>query len=257
MADGIGTAEQGRRRFRPGLWLTLCALLGILVLLGLGTWQLQRLGWKEGLIAERAARLEAPEIALPADLARPADLEYRRVRLAGTFLHERELHQGGRTRNRRVGFHVVTPLRLDDGRTILVDRGWVPPEAKAPETRPGSRPEGPVEIAAILRTGGWKGRAVLQPDNDPAGNHWIWLDLPAMTAGLERPVTALYAVALPGLGASDPEALPKPAEVAVAIRNDHLEYALTWYALAVALAVIYVLVGRRPERRPERPGELS
>lgn len=247
------TGLSGRRRFRPGLWLTLCALLGILVLLGLGTWQLQRLGWKEGLIAERAARLEAPEIALPADLARPADLEYRRVRLAGTFLHERELHQGGRTRNRRVGFHVVTPLRLGDGRTILVDRGWVPPEAKAPETRPGSRPEGPVEIAAILRTGGWKGRAVLQPDNDPAGNHWIWLDLPAMTAGLERPVTALYAVALPKPEGGDAEALPKPAEVAVTIRNDHLEYALTWYALAVALLVIYVLVGRRPER----PGELS
>ena len=240
-------------RFRPGPWLTLCALSGIAVLIGLGTWQLQRLDWKEGLIAERAARLEAPAIDLPDPIERPEDLEYRRVRLVGLFRHDSEFHQGGRTHKNRVGFQVITPLRLLDGRTILLDRGWVPPEGKE-RARRGEIVHGdPVQVEAILRTGGWKGRDMLRPDNDADGNHWIWLDLPAMAAkaGLERPVTALYAVALPAPGGPRPGA-PDPAEVQVQIRNDHLQYALTWYALAVALLVIYVLLGRRQTKEAAR-----
>lgn len=236
----------GPRRFRPGLWLTLCALSGIAVLIGLGVWQLQRLAWKEGVIEARRAQLEVSPIALPDPIERAAVLEFRRVRLEGRFRHDREFHLGGRTRKNQVGYHIVTPLELDDGRSLLVDRGWVPPEAKDAASRPGSLPEGRVEIEAMLRSGGWKGSALFQPDNDPAGNHWIWLDLPAMAelADLERPVTSLYAVALPQ-PAADAEALPLPTEARVEIRNDHLEYALTWFSLAVALAVIYVLVGLR------------
>lgn len=234
------------RRFRPSFWLTVCALIGIALLIGLGAWQLHRLGWKQAMIAERTARLEAPAIALPDPIAAPDAITLRRVSLAGRFL-EREFHLGGRSRKGEVGFHIVAPLLLEDGRTILVDRGWVPVPKREAATRPESRSEGPVALEAVLRSGGWKGRALFQPDNAPQDNYWIWLDLPLMAelAGLQRPITTLYATALPAEGAG--QALPIAVAPRVEIRNDHLEYALTWFSLAVALAVIYVMLSLRRE----------
>ena len=233
------------RRFRPSFWLTICALIGIAVLIGLGAWQLQRLGWKQAMIAERVARLEAPAIALPNPIDPPEAIELRRVSLAGRFL-KREFHLGGRSHRGEVGFHIVAPLVLEDGRTILVDRGWVPVPKRNPAARPESRTTGPVALEAVLRSGGWKGRALFRPDNAPHDNYWIWLDLPLMAelAGLQRPITTLYATALPAEGDS---ALPIAVAPQVEFRNDHLEYALTWFALAVALAVIYVMLSLRRE----------
>ena len=234
------------RRFRPGLWLTLCALVAIAILIGLGAWQLQRLSWKQALIEQRAAQLEQPAVALPDSVETPEDWELRRVRLSGRFL-DREFHLGGRSRRGEAGFHIVAPLLLDDGRSILVDRGWVPAAARDPARRPESRPaEGPLSFEAVLRSGGWKGRALFRPDNAPQENYWIWLDLPLMTelAGLERPLTTLYAAALPS---GDAGALPIAEAPNVAVRNDHLQYALTWFALAIALAVIYVMLALRRE----------
>ncbi len=234
------------RRFRPGLWLTLCSLISFALLIGLGVWQLQRLDWKTTMIAERAARLEAPALTLPARIVVPEALELRRVTLTGRFL-DREFHLGGRSHRGEVGFHIVMPLLLEDGRTILVDRGWVPAPLRDPARRPESRPAGPVALQAVLRSGGWKGRALFRPDNAPQDNYWIWLDLPQMAeqAALERPITALYAVALPAEGASD--GLPIASAPSLEIRNDHLQYALTWFSLAVALAVIYVMLSLRRE----------
>ncbi len=241
------------RRFRPGLWLTVCTLGALALLIALGIWQIQRLHWKNGLIAERQARLAEAPIALPAQIAEPAGFEFLRVRLSGRFLHDEELYLGGRARKRVVGFHVVTPFLLDDGRSILVDRGWVPPERKDPATRPEAGPEtgpgGATALDAVLRTGGWKGRDMFRPENAPAENHWIWMDLPAMAehAGLSRPVLSLYAVAQP---AGDAQSLPIAEATSVNLRNDHLEYAITWFALAVALLVIYILLAMKRDTAP-------
>ncbi len=235
------------RRFRPGFWLTLCTLGALAILIAMGIWQIQRLHWKNDLIAERQARLAEAPIALPTETVEPADFEFLRVRLSGHFLHDKELYLGGRARKRAVGFHVVTPLLLDDGRSILVDRGWVPPERKDPATRPEGRPEGATALEAVLRTGGWKGRDMFRPENAPAQNHWIWMDLPAMAqhVELERPMLDLYAVAQP---AGSAQALPIAEATRVNLRNDHLQYAITWFALAVALLVIYILVAMKRDR---------
>ncbi|MDP6708991.1 MAG: SURF1 family cytochrome oxidase biogenesis protein, partial [Alphaproteobacteria bacterium] len=98
-------------RFRPTLLPTLMTLPALLVLLGLGGWQLQRLEWKEGLIAERQARLAAAPIALPPRFD-AAPLAHRRVHLAGTFRHEAEIHLGARVHKGISGIEVLTPLRL-------------------------------------------------------------------------------------------------------------------------------------------------
>ncbi len=228
------------RRFRPALWPTLFTLPALVALLGLGTWQLHRLDWKEGLIAEREARSTAPAMVLPREIADPEVLEFRRVRLAGRFLHEAEMYLTGRTYRRQVGVHVVTPMVLADGRGLLVDRGWVPMSRKDPASRAEGQPEGPVVVEALLRTGGWKGSARFRPDNQPEDNTWFWIDPEAMAAraGLKDPVTAVYAAAGP---AENPGGLPVGGQTKITLRNDHLQYAITWYALAVALVVIYLV----------------
>lgn len=236
----------GRRRFRPRRWPTVIALAGIAVLLGLGTWQVQRLEWKRALIAERAARMAEPAMALPRRIVDPEALEYRPVRLAGRFLHDKELYLPGRSYRRQAGLHVMTPFVLDDGRTVLVDRGWVPPHAQAPATRAAGQVAGPVVVEGVMLRGGWRGAAWFRPANQPADNLWLWPDLPAMAAhaGLERAVTALYVAAGP---AQNSGGLPVGGQAEVAMRNDHLQYAITWYALAAALLVIYLIAQWRPE----------
>jgi surfeit locus 1 family protein len=180
--------EIGRRRFRPRPWPTIVALAGIAVLLGLGTWQLQRLEWKQAMIAERAARMAEPAMALPKRIVDPAALEHRPVRLAGRFLHDKELYLPGRSHRRQGGLHVMTPFVLEDGRAVLVDRGWVPPDAQAPATRAEGQVAGPVVVEGFMMVGGWRGAELFRPANQPADNLWIWPDLPAMAAhaGLER-----------------------------------------------------------------------
>jgi surfeit locus 1 family protein len=240
--------DRARRRFRPAFWPTLITLPLLAVLIGLGTWQLQRLDWKQGEIAERESRSTAPAIDLPREFNDPPALEFRRVQLTGRFLHGREMYLASRTYKGRVGVHVVTPFELADGRGLLVDRGWVPMARKDPGSRAQGQVAGVVTLEALLRRGGWTGREMFRPDNRPEENLWFWVDPAAMAAwaGLEDPVTALYAAA----GAAEiPGGLPVGGRTRVTLRNDHLQYAFTWFALAVALVVIYVVYHRKREDR--------
>jgi surfeit locus 1 family protein len=235
----------GNWRLRPRLWPTLITLLGLVVLLGLGTWQLERLAWKQALIAELKARAQDPPMALPARITDAEALEFRPLRLQGRFLHDRELYLEARSHEGQPGLHVVTPLLLDDGRALLVDRGWVPLARRAPGTRRAGQLAGRVTVAGQARIGGWTGYGFLRPDNDPEANVWLWMDLAPMaeSAGLSKPVTGLYLVAGP---AANPGGLPIGRAAEVGLPNDHLQYAITWYALALALLVVYLLQQSRP-----------
>ena len=247
MTDGTG------RRFRPTLWATVFAVPAFLILAGLGTWQLQRLAWKTDLIAERQARSQGPAIALPRVIEDPEALEFTLVEVTGIFLHDKEMHLGARTRRGNVGFDVVTPLRLEDGRGLLVDRGWVPPERRDPASRPQGQIEGPVKLRGLIRTGGWKGYDFVRPENKPEEGFYFWLDLPDMAAraGLRNPVTEVYLAAGPE---ENPGGFPLGGQTRIEIPNDHLEYAITWYALALSLAVIYFLFHYRREDNTAEAG---
>ncbi len=254
----------GRRRFRPRFWPSLTTALALAVLVAMGNWQLERLEWKRGLSAEMTQRMAGPAIALPPPPVDAAALRYRPIRLAGRFHHDRELYLEARSHRGRGGLHVVTPFELDDGRVVLVDRGWVPPERRRPETRPEGQIEGqtagqaagPVRLLGTMRTGGWNGYEFLRPENDPAGNTWVWMDLPRMAervamegaglggAGLEGTESGYYLVAgaAPNTGG-----LPNGRAPGAPQPNNQLGYALTWYALALVLLVIYLLHQSRPE----------
>ncbi len=234
------------RRFRPQLWPSLMTALALAVLVVMGGWQLERLEWKRGLIAEMTQRMAAPAVALPPPPVDVAALRYRPIRLYGRFLHDRELYLEARTHKGRAGLHLVTPMALDDGRVVLIDRGWVPLERRRPETRPEGQFAGPVSLTATLWTGGWKGYEFLRPENDPAGNVWVWMDLPRMAeaTALGGVASGYYLVAGP---APNPGGLPIGRAPGVELPNNHLGYAITWYALALVLLVIYLLHQSQPE----------
>ena len=161
---------------RPRLFPSLIVGGAFAVLVGLGVWQLQRLAWKEALIAERQAQSALPPVALDDALAAGDQLDYRKVRVAGRFLHERELYLDGRTHKGQVGIHVLTPLQLADGRALLVDRGWAPKAARDPATRTEGQVAGEVVLEGALRRGGWGGLELFRPANQPAENVWVWVE---------------------------------------------------------------------------------
>jgi surfeit locus 1 family protein len=236
-------------RFRPTLWPTLFSVPAFILMIGLCIWQVQRLHWKENLIAEREARVTAEAVALPpAGATDAAAMEYRRVRLDGAFQHDKELYLGARSLNGNPGYHILTPFALADGGVVLVDRGWVPVERKAPETRAEGQVAGSQTLEGIVRLP--PGQAWMQPDNEPANNMWFYVDPPAMAAASGADLrTDLYVDAGP---AENPGRYPVGGQTRIELPNDHLQYAITWGLLAVALAVIYVLyhLNRERERKP-------
>ncbi len=230
-----------------GPWFALFTLAAVAVAIGLGVWQVQRLTWKETLIADLEARSTATAAELPKGAWIAEAMLYRPYRLAGTLHPELSLNLLSRPRANQQGRHLVAPLVLMDGRVVLLDRGWVPLDWTAPQA-PEPRS---VEIEALARTGGWQGSEWLKPANDPAGNAWLWLDLPAMAeaVGLPGVETGLYFSARAD---QEPGRYPVGGQTQVNLRNDHLEYAITWFALAFAVSVTYILLRRRSLRDIER-----
>ncbi|MBM3532368.1 MAG: SURF1 family protein [Alphaproteobacteria bacterium] len=236
------------RGFRPTFWPTLISLPAFLMLLGLGTWQMQRLAWKEGVIRAFSERVAADPLAA-APAAQPLEaIEYRRVRLSGRYVNDSEMFLAGRTFNGRGGWAILTPFRTDDGALVVVDRGWVPLDRKDPKTRPQSLIEGPTTVEGIVRRPNL--RTYFTPENEPEKNLWFSADVEAMArkAGL-GPVRPYL---VEGLRQPIPGGFPVGGEIQVALRNDHLQYAITWYALAIALVVIYVLYHLKLEREGKR-----
>ena len=233
---------------RSKLTLLLAAGAAFLILLGLGTWQLQRRSWKLGLIAEREAALTAPPAHLEAVDTAPARFEFHRIEAAGQFENDRELYLTSQFLNEQAGWHVITPLKLQDGSVLLVDRGFVPDDKKIPATRAAGEISGTVSVEGILRFTTPPGS--FTPANDPARNLWFTRDSAAMAAALGQPsVKPYFLVAGP---AANPGGLPVGTPERVDLPNDHLQYAITWFALAAALVVITIIL-LREKPRPKLP----
>jgi surfeit locus 1 family protein len=233
------------------VWQVLIAtVLGAALLVGLGVWQLQRLSWKEALIAERESRLAAAPVSLDQALKEfdaNRSVEFLKVEVTGRFQNQAELFvlttDGGVP-----GFEVVTPLMSQDGIVVLTDRGFIPEPLKDPAKRPESRPAGELNVTGILRRHAGS-RGPFTPDNDPEANIWYWWDIPAMLAfaqiGPDTRVAPFALHLLPG----DNKNLPRPVAVDRALTNNHLQYALTWFALAVLLIIMSGLLIRQTLRK--------
>ncbi|NBB68959.1 MAG: SURF1 family protein [Alphaproteobacteria bacterium] len=225
------------RRFRPGLWPTLTLVLGLPLLLVLGTWQVQRLEWKTSLIAMLEARHAQPAVALPAVTELGPDLAHRPVRVTAELAPDPVLRYGVERQQGRPGHDVLQLARLADGRALVVNRGWLAEDAPPVRTPAGEVTlEGPVRWIADLE------RRWPTPANDPQANRWYWYDQDALARAFGAEVLPVVLVASERVLAPGP-AVPVPQSMAVNLPNNHLGYAITWYGLAVALIVIYALYG--------------
>ncbi|MGB0631113.1 MAG: SURF1 family protein [Alphaproteobacteria bacterium] len=216
--------------------MTVCAVPALMLLVGLGIWQLQRLEWKEAIIAERAERAAAAPLAIgevPDDTWK--NFEHRRVTLRGRYLHDREMLIWNKVRHGQTGFDLITPFSLEGGDSVLVHRGWVP-RAWPNGVVERRRPDGVVALTGVLRDGGKATPWV--PDNNPVQGEWFFADVAAMAK------SARMSDARPFLVRVTPDAeergYPKGPHASYKIRNRHLEYAVTWFGLALTLVIIFV-----------------
>ena len=229
--------------------LPLTVLAATVVLLGLGTWQMQRLSWKEALIAEREAAQDLPAAALPAgiddaEVARPFD--FRTVTVTGTFRHDLEQLFGARARANVFGHHLLTPLVRDTGPAVLIDRGWVPADKAHPATRPEGQIDGEITLRGIARYRGDDRPGMFTPENEPAARQWYHYDLDSMAEGLG---IELAPIVIEADDSANPGGLPIGGRTNVTLVNNHLHYAITWYGLAATLIGVYIVFRRRA-----RPG---
>jgi surfeit locus 1 family protein len=226
-----------RMRFAPGMWPTVATIIGLAVLLGLGTWQVERLQWKRVLIAERQAHLAAPPQTLPAASDAWAEWEFRPAVVEGVFRHDLEQLFGVAAIDGRVGHHVVTPLVRPDGTAVLVDRGWVPADRAHPAARREGQGPGPGRISGIARYRGDDRPGWFTPDNQPDQRLWYWYDLAALedALGLELLPLVIEADATP-----NPGGLPVGGQTRIELTDNHLQYAITWYGLAAGLLAIWI-----------------
>jgi len=233
---------------------TIYTAAGLALLIGLGVWQLQRLHWKEGIIAQIEARVHAPPVTLKEALAESRagkDISYLRVTTEGRFDHGKERYLYAVT-DEGVGWHVITPLTTQDGEVVLIDRGVVPDAFRDPATRPQGEIEGTVTVTGLARLPDSHGRFV--PDNEPGQNRWFWRDLGALTRSMfpgSQPEVARFIVEAEP---SDvPGGWPRGGATRLDIPNDHLQYAITWFILAFCLLIIYVVYVRSLMRPPATP----
>ncbi len=225
-------------------WLVWTGVLvAIAGFLALGVWQLERRAWKHDLIARVDARLAAAPVAAPGPADWPAISrdrdEYRRVVATGRFLHDRETPVQAVT-ELGPGYWILTPLETPDF-ILLVNRGFVPQDRRAPATRPEGQVAGEVTVAGLLRLtepGGGFLRA-----NDPAADRWYSRDVAAIAKARGLGITAPYFVDADAT--ANPGGLPVGGLTVVRFRDSHLSYALTWFALAAGLAAAVVIVRRR------------
>jgi surfeit locus 1 family protein len=233
-----------RLPFRPTFWPTVFTVPAILVMIGLAIWQVQRLHWKEGLIAQRVSRTTADPIPLPPVGTDLSSLEFRRVTVTGTFDHAHELYLAARSQNDNVGYWIMTPLKLDSGETVLIERGWVPENMKKPETRAQGQLAGSVTLNGIIRLPQVK--TFFQPENEPTKNVWFYIDPAQMAAAAAVPArTDLY---LDAEKTDIPGKYPLGGQTRIELPNDHLQYAVTWALLALSLAGVYVVYHVKLER---------
>ena len=231
---------------------TLATLAALALLIGLGVWQLQRLEWKRGLIAEIETRAKAPPISLAEALALAkdgGDPSYLHVRVAGRFENDKERHLYALA-DGAPGWHLITPLVADDGATVMVDRGFVPDALKKQATRPQSQVEGETSVTGLVRVPESKG--AFTPESDPDRDRWYYRDLDGMARSMfgDKPQN-LAPFFLEAEEGGPPGSWPRGGQTRLDLPNNHLQYAITWFLLAFCLLVIYAVYVRQALQAPK------
>ncbi|WP_425375683.1 SURF1 family protein [Rhizobium leguminosarum] len=221
----------------------ILVLIALAILISLGTWQVERLHWKEGLLADIAARQAASPVPLAeieAMAGAGGDIEYRKVTATGRYINNKERHFFATWRG-QTGYYIYTPLELADGRILFVNRGFVPFDNKEPEMRMQGQLTDQQTVTGLAREKLPGKPSWVVPDNDVAKNIFYWKDLDVMaeSVGLEKARVIPFFVDADST--PNPAGLPIGGVTQVDLPNDHLQYAFTWYGLAAVLIVVVAI----------------
>ncbi len=222
------------RRLLPPL---LFGLIGCAILIGLGTWQVQRLDWKRTILADIEARIVAAPVALPVQ-PDPDAHRYLPVAVAGQTT-DQEIRVLVSRKQIGAGYRIIAAFEAEDGRRILIDRGFLR-EAEYGIPRPPTE----MQIVGNLH---WPDEVdSYTPPPDLTRDIWFARDVPAMAAalGTEPVLVVVREASAPVAGLE-----PMPVDTS-GIPNDHLQYAITWYALALVWAGMTLFLLWRIRRRP-------
>jgi surfeit locus 1 family protein len=243
----------------------IATAIAFAMLMALGTWQMQRKAWKEGLLAQIAERTHAPPVPLAdvlsnmtATFETPYDPEYTRVSVSGRFHYDKEQFLWAPDPDAGPGYYVYTPLEYAPNTVVWVNRGFVPIEKKAPDTRAAGQVAGDVTVTGLVRRP-IVDKGTFTPDNEPQHQMYYWRSLGEMHAAafgnsaVAKAPLFIDADAEP----ANPGGLPKGGVTLVDLPNRHLEYAITWYGLGGTLLAVYAafVAGRlrRPKIDPNGP----
>jgi len=230
-------------------------LVAVALLAALGTWQMERKSWKEGLIDQLNDKLSAQPVPMPpherwTELSPQAD-EFRRVKFPAEFLDQEALvYTSGSSIRPDVsgpGYWVLSPARLADGSMVVVNRGFVPEGKQDPSTRREGQPHGVIDVIGAMR---WpEARGMFTPNDQPSKNLWFARDPAAIAAAKGWGATAPFYIDQEAPPA--PGGLPKVGPLKPSLPNNHLQYAVTWYGLALVTLIsgIVFLRSRRRELR--------
>ena len=221
----------------------LAALAALAILVSLGLWQLDRKAWKEGLLRQIETRAHGePGEILPESRWpqwRASDDEYRRVRLEGTYQPERYVALHGlaelRARQATQGFYYFVPLLLADGSTVMINRGFAPSELK--ETALAALRAEPRRGTVVGLVRGPETRAMFVPENVLSTDSWWVRNLDDM--GRARSLSRLAPFYVDADATENPGGWPKGGQTQLVLRNNHLQYAVTWFGLAATLVGVF------------------
>lgn len=233
-----------RLYFRPIPRLTVAVVLAFALLMGLGIWQIERLHWKLALIAQVNSNLAAQPLTPDRALAMGSEAQYRRVALMGHFDNKDEAYVFTTGPGDQAVYHLLTPFRLADGRTLMVDRGYIPLALGDPGVRKAGELDGVQRLVGVWRTPDAPGPFTPAPDLKK--RVWYARDVTAM-AKAER-IALAAPVIVEADAAPNPGGWPKGGQTVVRFRNQHLQYALTWFALAGGLLIVYLAYHRTQGR---------
>ncbi len=220
-------------------------------LVGLGSWQIERWGAKQRLVARVAERITAAPVPAPLRAAWP-DLrgkndEYRRVVVTGRFLHDKETYLytswAPEGRDAVQGWSIFTPMETADG-IVLVDRGFVPEQKRDPASRPESLVSGRAEVTGLLRLP--ERRSAFGVADNPGKREFFVRDPKAMAAAVGLAEVAPYVVAADATPV--PGGWPKGGNTRVKFPDNHLQYAITWFTLAIAVLALFAVWVRRARK---------
>ncbi len=219
--------------FKPKPFPLFAFVCALSILIGLSAWQFKRLNWKNELISQRINSFELT----PTDFENieiPENNEFRKIVVVGELLNEYEMYMPALSKRGNNGFHILVPLKTEGGNYVLFDTGWVPLAKKNKNTRLNNRFNGVKSFEAVIRTSGRKG--YFQPENDVKNNTWFFVETELMSSHTGFKFENNFYLEASKNG---PNGFPLGNQTRIYLRNNHLQYALTWLMIAIGLIGVF------------------